>query len=470
MKTETDKPARVLIVDDDEGHAEALADGLEVEGYKTTLANSGQRAIALLSEQTFDAVLTDLVMPDKSGIEVLQAAGRLQPDAVVLLITGHESVRTAVDAMKSGAADYLAKPVDLAELRTRLARAVEAGRLRRTNTELQRQIDKRFGFEGIIGQSAEMQRVFDVLGQVSGTNATILILGESGTGKELVARAIHQNSPRAKKNFVAVNCAALAEGLIESELFGHVKGAFTGAVASKEGRIVYADGGTLFLDEVGDMPLATQAKLLRVLEAREVQPVGGNQLVKVDIRLLSATNRDLKELVKAGQFREDLLYRLRVVELRLPSLRERRGDLPLLIDHFMVEFAEHHGRPVRGISPEALTLLVRYDWPGNVRELRNVIENMVVIAHSDVLGKEDVPEHLRSRSLPPPAAPGGFELAGRSLAGVERALIDANLNLTHGNREETAKILGMGERTLYRKLKEYGLSRPGRDSASPAGA
>jgi two-component system, NtrC family, response regulator HydG len=364
------KPVRVLIVDDDEGHAEALADGLEIEGYRCRCVHSGEAALERMGEESYDAVLTDLVMPDLSGIEVLEAATRLQPDAVVLLITGHESVRTAVDAMRLGAADYLTKPVDLGELRARLSRAVEAGRLRRTNTELQRQLDKRFGFEGIIGSSPPMQRLFDVLGQVSATNVTVLILGESGTGKELVARAIHTNSPRAKRNFVAVNCAALSEGLIESELFGHVKGAFTGAVAHKEGRIVYADGGTLFLDEVGDMPLATQAKLLRVLETREVQPVGGNALQKVDIRLVAATNRDLKEMVREGRFREDLLYRLQVVTIELPPLRERPADIPLLVDHFLGELARAHGRTVRGIAPEARTLLARYPWPGNVRELR----------------------------------------------------------------------------------------------------
>ncbi len=455
----TERPPRVLIVDDDEGHAEALADGLEADGARCTLAHSGAEGIARLSEQTFDAVLTDLVMPDRSGMDVLREAIRLQPDCAVLLVTGHESVRTAVEAMREGAADYLAKPVDLAELRTRLARAVESVRLKRTNTELQRQIDKRFGFEGIVGQSAPMQRVFDVLGQVSSTNATVLILGESGTGKELAARAIHTNSPRSKRPFVAVNCAALSEELIESELFGHVKGAFTGAFAAKEGRFVYADGGTLFLDEVGDMPLATQAKLLRVLETREVVPVGGNATVKVDVRLVSATNRDLEAMVKEGTFREDLLYRLKVVTLRMPSLRERRADLPLLIDHFVSEFARVHRRTIRGITPEARTILVRHDWPGNVRELRNVIENMVVLAHADVLGVEDMPDAVRDAGAAAERGhKGGYDLAGRSIAEVEKALIEVNLALCERNREKTAKVLGMGERTLYRKLKEYGIS------------
>jgi two-component system response regulator HydG len=296
-----------------------------------------------------------------------------------------------------------------------------------------------------------------VLGQVSATNATVLITGESGTGKELVARAIHQNSPRATEHFVAVNCAALSEGLIESELFGHVRGAFTGAVAAKEGRILYADGGTLFLDEVGDMPLATQAKLLRVLETREVQPVGGHQVHKVDIRLVAATNRDLKAMVADGSFREDLLYRLQVVTVICPPLRERKGDIPLLVDHFLSEFGKQHGRSVRGLVPEARSALLRYDWPGNVRELRNTVESMVLLARTGTLGLEDVPETIRNGALSGGGRGASADLAGRSLSEVERDLIRENLKAFGGNRERTAKVLGIGERTLYRKIKEYGL-------------
>jgi len=453
-----ERAPRVLIVDDDEAHAEALADGLELDGFACRLAHSGRAGVELASEHSFDAVLTDLVMHDLSGIDVLKEVRRLQPDAVVLLITGHGSLETAIDAMREGAADYLQKPVRLAELRTRLAKALEASSLRRENVELRRQIDKRFGFEGIVGHSPAMQRVFEILGQVSATSATVLVLGESGTGKELVARAIHANSPRRERRFVAVNCAALSEGLIESELFGHVKGAFTGAVAAKEGRIVYADGGTLFLDEVGDMPLSTQAKLLRVLETREVQPVGGNTLQRVDIRLVAATNRNLRRMVAEGSFREDLLFRLQVVTVGLPPLRERAGDVPLLIEHFMGELAQQHGRAVRGITPEARAALVRYEWPGNVRELRNVMENMVLLARGDVLELSDVPEAVRAGGQGAGRRTDGYGLAGRSLQEVERDLIEANLELSQGNREKAARILGIGERTLYRKLKEYGLS------------
>jgi len=452
------KPIRVLIVDDDEAHAEALGDGLELDGHQCTVVDSGDAGITKLEEQSFDAVLTDLIMHGKSGLDVLQEAGRLQPDAVVLVITGHGSVETAVEAMHKGAADYLTKPVNLHELRTKLPRHVEAVRHRTLNIELRRQLDKRFGFENIIGHSPPMQQLFELLGRVSSTSATVLVLGESGTGKELVAQAIHRNSPRKDGPFVAVNCAALAEGLIESELFGHVKGAFTGAHSANEGRIVHADGGTLFLDEVGDMPLDTQAKLLRVLENREVVPVGGHDEVAVDIRLVAATNRDLRQMVQEGTFREDLFFRLQVVSLHLPPLRERTGDIPILIDHLIGEMNAEHGRQVSGITPEARMLLVRYPWPGNVRELRNCIENMVVLARGPLLEKDDVPANVAEDGGAGASSGGSYALAGRSLAEVERDLIAENLQLMGGNREKTARVLGMGERTLYRKIKEYGLS------------
>ncbi|MEO0651965.1 MAG: sigma-54 dependent transcriptional regulator [Planctomycetota bacterium] len=458
--TDGDEPSRgrVLIIDDDEGHAEALADGLDMDGYTCTLAHSGNEGVERMEQATFDAVLTDLVMHDRDGLEVLKLSGRLQPEAAVLLITGHGSVETAVDAMQLGAVDYIEKPVRLNELRTRLERAIENRRLRREHRELRQQLDRTYSLEGIIGSSPSMQRVFDVVQQVGGTNATVLILGESGTGKELVARAIHNTSKRAEKRFVAMNCAALSEGLIESELFGHVKGAFTGAVGHNEGRIVYADGGTLFLDEVGDMPLETQAKLLRVLESREVQPVGGNKTVPVDIRLLAATNHDLEERVKAGRFREDLLYRLKVVAVTLPPLRERAGDVPLLLDHYISQLAEQHDRPVRGVTPEARAILTRYTWPGNVRELRNVVESMVLLARADLIDVVDIPESLVDGPRIEGGGGGGYDLKGKTLDEVERDLIIANLELVDGNRQKAAQMMGIGERTLYRKIKEYGLS------------
>ena len=472
---------RILVVDDDLGHGEALGDGLEGDGYVCVVVGSGTAGIAELETGAFDAVLTDLVMHDRSGLEVLREAKRLAPETPVLLVTGHATVETAVDAMREGAEDYLSKPVKLAELRAKLAKAVEKSRLRKDNeslrsenVELRRQFDKSFGFEGLHGRSAEMTRVFEILARVAPTDATVLVLGESGTGKELIARAIHTNSKRSKGHFVAVNCAALTEGLIESELFGHVKGSFTGAVSDKEGRIAYANGGTLFLDEIGDMPLVTQAKMLRVLEAREVVQVGGNEPRKVDIRLVAATNRDLREMVEKGTFREDLFHRLQVVELNLPPLRDRSGDIPLLIDHFVAEFRDTHEREVTGIAPEARALLGRYTWPGNVRELRNALENMVLLAGGPVLSVDDVPEGIRrltggarggatsasGQSSPGEAAAtgGGYDLAGRSHQEVEKALILANLELMEGNRKKAAEVLGIGERTLYRKLKEYGMT------------
>ena len=446
---------RVLVVDDDEAHAETLADSLEIDGCVTRVAGSGREGVEAMEEEAFDAILTDLVMADLSGLEVLKAARRLQPDAGVLMVTGHASVETAVDAMRFGAGDYLTKPVRLAELRTRLARVVESIQLKRTNIELRAQLDKRFGFEGIIGRSPALVRVFEVLRQVAATHATVLVLGPSGTGKELVAHALHNNSPRRDERFVALNCAAMNESLIESELFGHVKGAFTGALTAKEGLFAAADGGTLFLDEIGDMPLGLQAKLLRVIETREVVPVGGNQPRKVDIRLVAATNQNLEEMVAAGTFREDLLFRLKVVSIELPALKDRPGDVPLLVDHFIHQFAEEHGRPIEGIDAEARTALMRHAWPGNVRELRNTIENMVLLSRENVLSLDDVPESIRATQNATTSGPAA--LAGRSLEEVERDLIQANLEFVDGNRAKAAKILGIGERTLYRKIKEYGL-------------
>ena len=452
----------LLIVDDDVGHAESLQDALEMDNYECQVVHGGAEALEVLREKAFDVVLTDLVMADVSGLDLLREYRSLHPTTPVLMITGHATIETAVDAMRQGADDYIAKPVNLPELRAKLSRAVDRARLladheelKLQNEDLRRQLDERFGLEGILGHSPQMQRVFQIISQVAATHATVLILGESGTGKELVARALHRSSPRVKQNFVAVNCAALSEGLIESELFGHKRGAFTGAVTEKQGRIAYADGGTLFLDEVGDMPPATQAKLLRVLESREVVQVGGHEAKKVDIRLVAATNRDLRSMVAEGSFREDLLFRLQVVTIALPPLRDRVGDLPLLLEYFVRTLAAEHGRPVTGISPEARAVLARHDWPGNVRELRNAVENMVLLAQGEALQVGDLPESV--------VAAGGqvrgtqLDLAGRSLAEMEEALIKANLELMEDNRERTAKVLGIGERTLYRKIKEYGL-------------
>lgn len=447
---------RVLVVDDDADHAEAVAESLERVGYLVEIARGGKEALDALPQGEFQIVVTDLLMRDVDGLEVLRAVRQRDPSISVFLLTAHASVDTAVRAMREGAVDYLEKPIQLDALRTKLAREVEARRLRQDNVDLRRQLDRKFGFENLIGQSEAIGRLIEVLRNVAPTDATVLILGETGTGKELVAHALHNNSSRRERPFVAVNCAALNEGLIESELFGHEKGAFTGADRRAEGKFEYAAGGTLFLDEVGDMPLQTQAKLLRALESKKVVRVGGNQEIPVDVRLVAATNRPLEQLVKERRFREDLYFRLHVVSLQLPTLRERGGDIPLLAARFLAELAATHKRPMEGFTPEVMRALLSYDWPGNVRQLKNTIESMVVSSNVRVLDEGCLPSFLRALEGNEGASR-GYRLEGRSLAEVEAALIAANLDLSQGNREKCAALLGIGERTLYRKLKEYGL-------------
>lgn len=447
--------ARILIVDDNETHADSLREGLERVGYQVVAVYSAKEASAQLAKIPFDAVVSDLMLKESSGMDVLKEVQQKFPGVVVILITAHATIANAVQAMREGASDYIEKPIQIEELRLRVARALETRRLIQENLELHRQIEERFGFEGILGNSPAMKKVFDTLVQVSPTDATVLLLGESGTGKELIAKAIHNNSKRKAGRFVAINCAALSESLIESELFGHEKGAFTGAIAAQEGKIEYASGGTLFLDEVGDMPLTTQVKLLRVLEQREILRVGSNKPVHVDIRLIAATNADLKERVEKGQFRQDLYFRLNVVSLLLPTLRERKQDLPLLIDHFLREFSKQHGKKIKGISAQARAALIKYSWPGNVRELRNALENMVVVAQSEFLDLQDLPIQLSQNESG--SKSGAYSLEGRSLDEVEKDLIIANLALVGGNRDKAAKMLKIGERTLYRKIREYHL-------------
>jgi two-component system response regulator HydG len=453
----SDPVPRVLVVDDDADHAEAVAESLERVGYRVEIAHGGREAVDALRRGEFEIVVTDLLMRDVDGLEVLRAARQRDPSVSVFLLTAHASVDTAVRAMREGATDYLEKPIQLDALRTKLAREVEARRLRQDNLELRRQLDRKFGFESLVGESEAIGRVIQVLRNVAPTDATVLVLGETGTGKELVAQALHANSPRRTHPFVAVNCAALHEGLIESELFGHEKGSFTGADRRAEGKFEYAAGGTLFLDEVGDMPLPTQAKLLRALESKKVVRVGGNREIPVDVRVVAATNRPLEQLVKERKFREDLYFRLHVVTLELPPLRERSSDVPLLAARFLADLAAQHKRPVEGFAPEVMRALVAYEWPGNVRQLRNTIESMVVSSHVRILDEGCLPPFLRAAGAAAAAGAGGYRLEGRSLAEVEADLISANLALAQGNREKCATLLGIGERTLYRKLKEYGL-------------
>jgi two-component system response regulator HydG len=448
---------KVLIIDDDRAHAEALAESLDRVGYECAVATSGTAGARRIEQDDFDVVLTDLKMADLDGLAVLQKARETLPDAEVIVITGHGDVKTAVEAIKQGASNYLAKPVDLAELRAIVSKASERARLARANRDLRQQLDEKFGFEGVIGNSPAMHAVIKNLQAIAQTNATVLILGETGTGKELVAKAIHNNSPRKGKPFVAMNCTALNENLLDDELFGHEAGAFTGADKLRKGRFEYANGGTLFLDEIGDMPMTLQAKLLRVLENKEVFRIGSNEAIKVNVRLVSATHRDLDAAVADGSFRKDLYHRLKVLTIKLPPLRERREDIPLLAAHFIKEFNALHGKHVTAVAEPVRKAMAAYDWPGNVRELRNFVESMVVLDADGVLGLDDVQDGdvLRKAPAADGKAAGPSNLVGRPLTEVERYYIEQALAVTQGNREEAAKLLGIGERTLYRNIQEW---------------
>ena len=457
---------RVLIIDNDEPHALTVADGLERVGFQCTTAGSGTDGLKKLESDEFDVIITDLVMNDVDGLEVLSRAKNDQPDAEVILMTGHGTVPSAVAAMQQGAFNYLLKPLDINQLRAVTEKAASSARLRRTNVELHRRLDEKFGFEGVVGTSAKMNDLVTLLKRVAPTNAAVLIQGETGTGKELVAQAIHHNSPRKNKPFVALNCAALSDTILESELFGHIAGAFTDARHDRIGKFEYADGGTLFLDEVGDMPMPTQIKLLRVLESGEITRVGSNESVKVNVRLISATNRNLEQAIAAGTFRSDLYHRLKVVTVMLPRLAERRENIPLLIEHFMKQFAKQHEKTIKSMSTAARRRLTAYDWPGNVRELRNAVERMVVVDDDGVLDVDDLPSELvgtdatapgSEPDAAPPAGAGLAALVGRPLEEVERRFIAETLTAAGGNREDAAQMLGIGERTLYRKIKEYQL-------------
>jgi two-component system response regulator HydG len=456
---QTGPPSDVLIVDNDESHAHAVAESLDRVGFQCHVATSGSQGAAMVEQRQYDVVITDLVMNDVDGLGILALAKERIPDAEVILITGHGTVPSAVTAMQQGAFNYLLKPLDISQLRAVTEKAAESARLRRANVELKRRLDERFGFEGVIGDSPQMRDVIERLKRIAPTNASVLVEGETGTGKELVAQAIHQNSPRKSRPFVALNCAALSENILESELFGHVKGAFTDASTDRVGKFEYADGGTLFLDEVGDMPMATQIKLLRVLENGEITRVGSNDPIKVNVRILSATNRNLEDSIEAGTFRRDLYHRLKVVTVRLPTLLERSADIPILIDHFIKLLAKKHDKQIKGVSSAARRKLLAFDWPGNVRQLRNVVESMVVVDYDGLLDTDDLPEELSDQEEPAgePSVASLASLVGKPLQEIERLFIVDTLRVTGGNREEAAGMLGIGERTLYRKIKEYKL-------------
>jgi len=451
----------VLVVDDDKNTRDGLERALRRD-YEVMLAENAETAMVRLGEKNVDVLLTDVRMPGMDGLTLLQRALARNPKLICILLTAYGNVETAVEAMKRGAFDFLTKPVNLDHLDLLLKRAVRSSEMESENVQLRRQLDDKYGMENIIGSSPEMQEVFEMVRQAAPTQANVLVQGESGTGKELVAHAIHMLSTRSKGPFVAVHCASLAPTLLESELFGHEKGSFTGAAGRRIGRFEMADGGTLFLDEISETDPSVQVKLLRVLEERRFERVGGEEQVEVDIRLVAATNKELKKLVTEGKFREDLFFRLDVVNIIIPPLRNRVSDVPLLCASFLKEFAEKNGKPVEGLTNDAIAALSAYAWPGNVRELRNTIEKMVVLAHSSKLTVRDIPANIRDTvakggggTSGEVRASSGVKLSETSLEGVTRQLIVESLRKNRNNRTRAAKELGLSRRTLHRKLKEY---------------
>ena len=463
----------VLVVDDDAGSRKAMALALQTDGLSVEEFGDASSALArALEDPAVALVVTDLKMPGKTGLDLATELAAARPDLSVLLVTAFGDVETLLAARALGTVDYVAKPVAKDDLRLRaqaaLRRARQAGEIR----DLRERLDKRYGFEAILGISKPMERLFERLRVVAPAKTTVLVVGESGTGKELVANALHHNSPRRARAFVALNCGAIPKEIIESELFGHEKGAFTGALVKRVGRIEQAHGGTLFLDEVSEMPPDLQVKFLRVLEEKRVTPVGGNDSKEVDFRLVAATNRDLSKEIEAGRFRQDLYYRLSVVTVEIPPLRDRKEDIPLLVERFRDVFAREHEREVSGVTPSALAALLAYGWPGNVRELKNVLESAVLFAAGPKIDLRDLPPAVRA------AAPAGTEeapgegegsapaaagLVGRTMADLEREAILAALQVSGGNRRRAAEMLDIGLRTLQRKLKEYRGEAPGED-------
>jgi DNA-binding NtrC family response regulator len=443
------KKAKVLVVDDEAIIRDSLRDWLNDAGYEVFTAENGPQALQAIQREGLKIVIADLVMPGMDGIELMKQAKQVSPDIEVIIITAYGSIPTAITAVREGAYDYIQKPFCPERTEILIAKLLERQQLIEENLSLHQKLEERYRFENIIAKSSRMQQVIAAIKVVAASNATVLITGETGTGKELVARAIHSQSQRRGKPFIAVSCAALPETLLESELFGHEKGAFTGAYAQKKGKFEIANRGTLFLDEIGEMSANIQVHLLRVLEDKEFTRVGGNEPIKVDVRVISATNRDMKEAVAKGQFREDLYYRLNVVNIELPPLRERREDIPLLTQHFLKKFALENNKEINGFSPEATDFLLRYDWPGNVRELENAIERAVILARKPVIEIDDLPQQtLAGRPIP----------VGKNLRQVEKNHIINVLAQTKGNYTEAAKALGISRMTLYNKAKAYGIN------------
>lgn len=441
----------ILVVDDEKNIREGLKKSLELDDFKALTASNGQDAFKVFEQEEIDLVITDLKMPQMSGEVLLKKIKQKSPNTPVIILTGHGTVENAVETMREGAYDFLTKPVNLKKLTLLIKRALANKQLEIENRELHKQLDEKFGFTNIVGTSPQIQKVFDVVKQVAPSTANVLITGENGTGKELIANAIHRLSPRHNSPLVKVHCAALSENLLESELFGHEKGAFTGAFGQKKGRFELADGGTLFLDEIGEIAPVVQVKLLRVLQEREFERVGGERTIKVDVRIIAATNKDLRKEVDEGRFREDLFFRLNVIAIEIPALRERITDIPLLVHSFIKDFAQQNNKGNMDISAKTLSYLENYNWPGNIRELRNVIEGAVVMAKDDTITEDNLPAYIvgaKSENVI------NIE-SGMSLNEIEKNAIISTLALTKGNKTQAAKILGIGRKTLHRKLEEY---------------
>ena len=448
-----DHHARILIVEDDREMCRFLSDLLTEEGYEVEVAYDGPSALERYKKAGFDITITDLMMPRMKGTELVRHLKEIDPDALVLLITAFGSIESAVETMRAGALNYLTKPFRTDEILLTVSRALEQGGLRKELHRLRREVQGRYGFENIIGKSDKMRRIFEIVSQIGDIPANVLIIGESGTGKELVARAIHYNSPRSRSPFIPVNCAAIPETLLESELFGYLRGAFTDAKKDRKGLFHEASEGSLFLDEISELPINLQAKLLRVIEDKEVRPLGANSGEKLDVRIIAASNRNLDQLIDEGKFRQDLFYRLNVIRIDLPPLRERAEDIPLLIDHFIQKFSDKANRKLTGITEEVLVALLNYHWPGNVRELQNTIERAVLLGKGEMISSTDLPPQQLARSRTEISLEEA--LSNRyTLRDLEREYIKKVMDTTGGNKTEAANILGVDRTTLYRKLEE----------------
>src|SRR5574341_71722 len=453
-KIKMEKP-KIIVVDDEESMGKFMQIMLSKEGYEVTRVQSGPEALEELKNRKFDLVIADLMMPKMDGIKLLSEVKNIDPNLSFIVMTAFASVDTAIDAMKKGAFDYITKPFKVEEIKLTIKKSLDQKRLTQENLQLRSQLKKEFGLENFISKSPGILKLKELAVKVAASDSTVLIQGESGTGKELVAKAIHTHSPRSGNPFISINCAALPESLLESELFGHIKGSFTGAIKDKEGLFKAADGGTFFLDEVGETSAAIQVKLLRVLEEKEITPVGGTKKIPVDVRLIAATNSNLEEEVKNGKFRADLFYRLNVIQINIPPLRDRKEDIPLLSHYFIQKYCQQLNLKEKKLAPETLQILSEYSWPGNVRELENTLESAVVLAKGEIIQPEDLPGKIREKTPTPVVSESGHLTP--ALEEIEKSYIFWVLNQTGWNKSKAASILGIDNSTLYRKIERYGL-------------